>query len=119
MSNIVNPQPILQQDKSSITTNPFIPNEQKERELEILEKQANTILANQAKQDSIKEMTLKDINTKIASSVIGFFDDLYIKPENMTWKEYLPTILQKEERYTYIGILFILIGVYLLLAKSK
>jgi hypothetical protein len=115
MSNIVNPQPILQQDKSSIvTTNPLIHNKQLEREL-----QEENQATNKSNSNSIKEMSLQDINNKIASSVIGLFDDLYMKPENMTWKEYLPIILQKEERYTYIGILLIFIGVYLLLARSK
>ena len=39
-----NPVPILQQEKSSITTNPFIPNDQKIKELEIIDKEANKII---------------------------------------------------------------------------
>jgi hypothetical protein len=117
MSNIVNPQPILQQDKSSmVTSNPLIPNEQKEREIIVTDSNSNINTSNKT---TVKNMSIQDINKKIGSSVIGFFDDLFLKPENVPWKEYLPTILQKDERYTYIGILCILIGFYLLLARSN
>jgi hypothetical protein len=118
--NLTNPQPILQQDKSSIvTSNPLIPNEQKEREI-IVTDISNTANNNNANaKNTVKNMSIQDINKKIGTSVIGFFDDLFLKPENVPWKEYLPTILQKDERYTYIGILCILIGFYLLLARSN
>jgi hypothetical protein len=112
--------PILQQDKSTqLTTNPFIANEQKERELQLIESEANNIIATTAKNNTIKEMSLKDINTKISTSFIGFLDDLFIKPNDTPWIQYISEILQKDERYTYIGILLILIGFYFLLARSN
>lgn len=116
--NIQNPIPILQQDKSMITTNPFIPNEQKIKELEVLDEEANKIIENaynKNKTNSISNLSLKEINKNVSSSFIGFLDDLFIKPDNIKWQEYLPIILQKDQRYTYFGILFIFIAIYMLL----
>jgi hypothetical protein len=113
-----NPVPILQQEKSNITTNPFIPNDQKIKELEILDQKANKIIEdayNKNKTTSISNLSIKDIITNIADSVIGFIDDLLSKPEDISWKDYISSILQKDQRYTYIGILFLIIAFYMLL----
>lgn len=113
-----NPVPILQQEKSNITTNPFIPNEQKIKELEIIDKEANKIIEdayNKNKTSSISNLSIKDIITNISDSVIGLLDDLFAKPENINWKDYLSSILQKNQRYTYLGILFLIIAFYMLL----
>jgi hypothetical protein len=113
-----NPVPILQQEKSNITTNPFIPNEQKIKELEIIDKEANKIIEdayNKNKTSSISNLSIKDIITNISDSVIGLLDDLFSKPENINWKDYLSSILQKNQRYTYLGILFLIIAFYMLL----
>ena len=113
-----NPVPILQQEKSNITTNPFIPNEQKIKELEIIDKKANKIIEdayNTNKTTSISNLSIKDIIINISDSVIGLLDDLFVKPENIDWPNYISSILQKNQRYTYIGILFLIIAFYMLL----
>ena len=113
-----NPVPILQQQKSNITTNPFIPNEQKIKELEIIDKKANKIIEdayNTNKTTSISNLSIKDIIINISDSVIGLLDDLFVKPENIDWPNYISSILQKNQRYTYIGILFLIIAFYMLL----
>ena len=118
--NIQNPVPILQQERSSITTNPFIPNEQKTLELETLDKEANTIMERawvKSKSNSIKNLSLNDINQNVSSSFIGLIDDLFTKPKETPWKEYIVEIFNKDQRYTYIGILFILIAVYISFIK--
>jgi hypothetical protein len=119
--NLQNPQPILQQDRSNIVTNPFIPNVQKERELETINKEASDIIEkeyNKNKTSSILNQPIKDINKNIAGSVIGILDDLFNKPDDTDWTSYIQTILQKDQRYAYIGILFILIAVYSLIVYS-
>ena len=113
-----NPVPILQQEKSNITTNPFIPSEQKIKELEIIDKKANKIIEdayNTNKTTSISNLSIKDIIINISDSVIGLLDDLFVKPENIDWPNYISSILQKNQRYTYIGILFLIIAFYMLL----
>ena len=118
IANIQNPVPILQQERSQIITNPFIPNVQKEKELETIDKQANDIIEqayNKNKTNSIANLSVSDINKNLSQSVIGFLDDLFLKPQDVPWKTYLPMILQKDQRYTYIGILFIIIAFYMLL----
>lgn len=119
--NLQNPQPILQQDRSNIVTNPFIPNAQKEKELETINKEASDIIEkeyNKNKTSSILNQPIKDINKNIAESVIGILDDLFNKPDDTDWTSYIQTILQKDQRYAYIGILFILIAVYSLIVYS-
>lgn len=115
-----NPVPILQQEKSSITTNPFIPNDQKIKELEIIDKEANKIIEdayNKNKTSSIANLSITDIVKNIADSIIGFLDDLFVKPEDINWPNYIFIILQKDQRYTYIGILFLIIAFYILITK--
>lgn len=119
--NLQNPQPILQQDRSNIVTNPFIPNDQKEKELQTINKEANDIIEreyNKNKTSSILNQPIKDINKNIAGSVIGILDDLFNKPDDTEWTAYIQTILQKDQRYAYIGILFILIAVYSLIVYN-
>lgn len=122
IANVANPTPILQQDRSSkLTTNPFIPNEQRERELVTIQQEANSIIeeAYQTnKTSSIRNMTLNQINGNISSSVTGIIDDLFAKPNDVPWRHYLPMIIQKEQRFAYLGILLIFIAVYMLLARG-
>jgi hypothetical protein len=120
IANISNAVPILQQERSQITTNPFIPNSQKIKELEELDKDAAEIIEseyNKNKTTSIYNLSIKEINKNISSSVIGFLDDLFKKPKDIPWRLYLPMIIQKDQRYTYIGVLFIIIAIYMLLVK--
>lgn len=115
---IQDPQNILLQTKSKITTNPFIPNDQQVFELETIEKEANTILTN-AYNEKLKltNMSVKHIGENISESFIGIINDVFAKPQNVFWKDYIPMILQKDQRYTYLGILIILIALYVLLVK--
>jgi hypothetical protein len=109
---------VLQQEKSSITTNPFIPNEQRLLELESIETDANKIIEKEYlknKTSSIKNKTLQEINQNIGISVIGVIDDLFKKPPETTWNIYLIEICTKEQRYAYIGVLLIMISIILYL----
>jgi hypothetical protein len=120
IANISNVRPILQQERSKITTNPFIPNEQKTIELQELDKQANDIIEEQYNKNqttSISNLSIREITKNISSSSIGFFNDLFIKPSDTPWTEYLLKIFTKDQRHTYIGVLFILIALYMLIVK--
>jgi hypothetical protein len=116
--NIQNPTPILKQDKSAITTNPFIPNEQKIQELEILDRDANKIIEESYQKNAFGNLSLTSINQNMSKSIIGFLDDLFVKPKEEKWIDYLPKILQKDKRYTYFGILFIIISFYMMIVRS-
>jgi hypothetical protein len=121
IANISNTQPILQQERSKITTNPFIPNEQKTKELQELDKLANDVIEEQYNKNqttSISNLSIKDITKNISSSFIGFFNDLFTKPKDISWTEYLQIILKKDQRQTYIGVLFILIAFYMLIVNQ-
>jgi hypothetical protein len=114
IANILNPTSILQQPKSSITTNPFIPNEQKEFEVENLDTQTS----DEYPRSDINKQTIKQINQNISSSFIGLIDDLFSKPTDVPWKHYILIVIQKDQRYTYLGILILLIATYLLLVRN-
>jgi hypothetical protein len=122
IANLTNPTPILQQDKSSkLTTNPFIPNEQREKEIEAIQQEANSIVEDAYrtnKTSSISNMTLVQINQNLSNSVTGFIDDIFTKPKDIPWRNYLPVIIQKDQRYAYLGLLFIFIAIYILLARG-
>jgi hypothetical protein len=111
---------ILQQEKSSITTNPFIPNEQRLLELESIETDANKIIENEYlknKTSSIKNKTLQEINQNISNSIIGIIDDLFKKPNETSWNIYVIEICTKEQRYAYIGVFLIMISILLYLFR--
>lgn len=99
---ITNPIPILQQESSDITTNTLIPKE-------------TTI-----------EIDLPTINnpikifyfTKISSSLIDFFNDLFIKPDDIDWFTYLQKTTLKNDRYFYIGIFCIAIAIIISLLQQ-
>jgi len=119
--NISNTVPILQQERSKITTNPFIPNEQKTIELEELDSLSNQIIEEQYNKNrttSIANLSLKSISKNISTSVIGFTNDLFEKPEDSAWFEYIQEIFTKDQRQTYIGILLIFIAVYMLIVQN-
>lgn len=122
IANLIPPKPILQQQKSSlVVTNPFIPNEQKAQELEAVQKEANDIVRvayQQNQTSSIQNQSLGQLNKNISQSVIGLLDDIFKKPDDIPWKHYLPMIIQKEQRYTYIGILLVFISIFFLIVKQ-
>ena len=87
---------ILQQPKSIITTNPNIKS-----------------LDDQSLPQ--KNPTFSDINKNLSTSVMGFFDDLFHKPNDIPWNEYFTMIIIKDQRYNYLGILLIFISFYIIL----
>jgi hypothetical protein len=91
-----NPKPILQQTKSSITTNPFI---------------------KETGPDIPFNPTFNQINEKVSVTFIGILDDVFNKPDNESWNLYIPKILSKDQRYNYIAILIFFIALYILLIK--
>jgi len=120
--NITNPIPILQQERSQITTNPFIPNEQQTLELEQLDTKANQIIEetyNKNKTNSIANLNLRDISKNISSSFIGILDDLFNKPEDIKWIDYIFFIFQKDQRYAYIGIVLLMIAFYMMIIRDN
>jgi hypothetical protein len=121
VANVMNPVPILQQESSMITTNPFIPNKQKELEIEMIQEKANEYILQQYREhssSSIRYITLDQFMNNISSSCIGFMDDMFKKPEDTDWSVYIIDISTKDQRYAYFGILFIIIAVIILVLRS-
>ena len=50
---------------------------------------------------------------KISKSTVEFLDDLFVKPENENWIEYLQVILLKNERYVYFGFILIMFVIFM------
>ena len=95
---LTNPKPILQQTKSEITTNPFI------KETDVVK-------------DNIVNPSFADINKNVSITFLSLLDDLFNKPDNKSWSNYLPEILSKGDRYNYIAVLIFFIVLSILLLK--
>lgn len=115
IAGIAKEAPILQQPKSSlVTTSPFIPNEQKELELHVLEQEANNIVEdayNSNKTSSISDLSVRQILRNTGTSLSGLFNDLFVKPDDVSWLPYLSIIVQKDQRYAYLGLVLILVAI--------
>lgn len=100
---------ILQQTRANMDTTGFIPNEQKKKELEELEKDANELVKHVDKnsRSSIKDLTINQIIQNLSDSIIGLLNDLFLKPSETKWTTYLSEIFQKNDRYVYVGILMV------------
>jgi hypothetical protein len=110
---IQNPINILQQEKSSITTNPFV--QPKTYEYIQDTNKENTQKENIPKKDTPKPPTFYDINKKLSTSIMGLIDDLFEKPDDIPWLKYIQMILDKDERYTYLTVLFIFTTLFIIL----
>jgi hypothetical protein len=121
IANLQNPIPILQEPSSNITTNPFIPYKQQIQEIEVLESEANKIMEKVfiENRSSIQNIKIKQIGENISISIIGFLNDLFVKPNDINWFTYLMNIFKKDNRYAYFGILFIIIGIIIWILKRK
>lgn len=112
--NIQNPIPILQQPKGQIISNSLIPNKQQELEyvttdIEELEKMNKE--KKNAQKNGIKYQSFESIHSKISESIIGISTELFEKPQNDTWIKHIVNIFLKDERYSYIGLLLIIIAI--------
>lgn len=95
--NVDSPIPILQQQKSVITTNPYITGIIQQKEI------------------TQKSPTFNEINTKLSISIMGLIDDLFIKPNDVPWSNYIVMILEKDQRYTYLCVLIVFTTFFLIL----
>ena len=92
---------ILQQPKAEMTTNPFIV------EAEIKDEN----------EKDHKNLPFSKINENIAVNFMGLLDDLFNKPEDEHWRIYLPMILSKNDRYTYLAILIFFVALFIILTR--
>ena len=119
ISNLTQPVPILQQQKSVITTNPFIPDSIKVAELTSIQNNANEIIKSEYKKNTgVNQFNLTDLHKNITKSFIGVLNDSLNKDDETSWFEYLFIILGKDQRYVYIGILLIITALIILLINS-
>ena len=110
IAGLANPKPILKQQKSAlVTTNPLIKNSSQDTV------QVTSDTNEMFSRMGIADKSLRDINTNVSDSVIGFMDDLFNKPHDVPWRHYTFLILKRDNRYSYFGVLFIFIAIFILL----
>jgi hypothetical protein len=117
---IQNPINILQQEKSSITTNPFVQPRLYTVQETLQETTKDTPKDTPPKDTPPKDTppkppTFYDINKKLSNSIMGLIDDLFEKPDDIPWLKYIQMILDKDERYTYLTVLFIFTTLFIIL----
>jgi len=116
--SLQNPEPILKQQKSKINTNPFIPDNQKTIELKNIQDETNKILSDNYNKNKLINTSLSDINKNISKTCIGIMNDLLNKPDNIVWYEYIQIVIKKDDRYAYLGIIFIIISLVIFMFKN-
>lgn len=92
---------ILRQSKAKMTSNPFIkPIDESDIILEDIVKHKN--------------IEFGEINDNISLNFMGFMDDIFNKPDDENWINYLKIILNKDDRYSYFAILLFLIALIII-----
>ena len=120
--NIQNPIPILQQPKSSITTNTLIPTQQQQIEYETIdnkELEKYNKQQEELKKTGIKYASFATIHLKISESILGVIIDLFDKPKDETISEHIKNIFIKDQRYAYIGIFLVVIAIILYIFRYR
>jgi hypothetical protein len=65
-----------------------------------------------SKNERMKDMSINQILKNVSNSTIGFTQDIFEKPKNISWDKHIQYSLVKEDRYTYIGIFMIMVSAY-------
>jgi len=125
---ISNPVPILQQPKADLTTNPFISGTTPTQQIstqqttpqistqQISTQQTTTPQSTQENDSSLPGVIgFTDFNKKMSNSIMGIMDDMYEKPNDVSWQEYIPYVVGKESRYNYLGVTIIFIIMFIIL----
>ena len=55
----------------------------------------------------------------MSSSLLSLIDELYEKPYDISWLDYLQQILTKGRRITYIGAVFVILSVFIMFINKK
>jgi hypothetical protein len=120
-----NPVPILQQQKSNITTNTFL--EPGNKTYDIPSNQQLNNFGTPSSSDVLPNLnetktppklhspSFTEINKKLSITIIDTLDDLLNKPDNINWKDYALIVFAKDDRYTYFSILLIIFALILIL----
>lgn len=103
--NVSNPIPILQQQKADFTTNAYL------SKIYI----DNTDNTDNDKQIIENPLINNSINKNLSMCIMGLIDDCINKPDDITWIQYTPIILQKDNRFTYLLIFIIFIVLFIAL----
>lgn len=114
----VNSPSIVKSEISHIKTSPFISDNQKEMELRKLNKDVNKIITDNYNKNT-SAFNLSNLHKNISISCVGIVDDALNKPKGIKWSEYIQIILQKNQRYTYIGFLLIFIAIFILVTRTS
>jgi hypothetical protein len=64
-----------------------------------------------------ENQSFSKIIEKTSMTFTGILDDIYEKPDNVSWSVYLKQILVKDNRYNYVAIILFFIALYILLVK--
>lgn len=99
-SGLQKSEPILQQYKSKLNTNPFIPD--------------NIVTVTGDKQPSKTDQTAVE---KFSHDISSVLNALYDKPSNITWGRYILETVKQDDRY--ISVCFLLLSIAFLISVVK
>jgi len=57
-----------------------------------------------------KVLSLQGLGNNVSNTLLGILDDLFTKPDNISWMSYLSQVLLKDDRFTFFGIFIIVLA---------
>jgi hypothetical protein len=69
--------------------------------------------------NKVPKMTIQELIEDMSKSLLSLIDELYEKPDNESWSNYLQEILTKDRRMTYLGTLFVILSVFIMFINNN
>lgn len=93
------------------------PNEEPEvnERLKKMNEKDNNELKEDIKENNIYNKSLKTIIREMSTSMINLIEELYEKPKEEKWNEYILKVLTKDDRMIYIGFLLVIISISIMI----
>lgn len=79
----------------------------------------NKRMARDTESNKIKSLTVDELIKDMSSSLLSLIDELYEKPYDISWLDYLQQILTKGRRITYIGAVFVILSVFIMFINNN
>ena len=60
-----------------------------------------------------KFLSLKSLGNNVSNTLLGILDDLFTKPDNIDWMNYISQILLKDDRFTFFGVFILVLAAFI------
>jgi hypothetical protein len=85
-----------------------------EMRINLLQQKANEEVKFKEKNE---KLSFDKINNRLSNALLDILDDFYTKPDNINWFPYISQTLQKDDRFTYLGIFLLILALFISLIR--